>query len=237
MPSNYDRSSARETNRPDGQSRTTTAPTISRDKSPSEVADIYDEVADSLSRWTWVDRLFTGRLRRRQFGDVRGRVLEVACGTGTNLPYLPPSADYVGIDSSEEMVANARAELDRLALDGTVSRMDAQALTFPDDSFDAVISSFSTCTFPAPIEALREMARVCKPSGRIRLLEHGRSDVDTVSRFLDWRVDAHYEKQGCRWNQEPTELVREAGLSVAETRRAVLGIVTSIEAHPPAREK
>jgi len=55
--------------------------------------------------------------------------------------------------------------------------MDAQALEFPDDSFDTVISSFSTCTFPDPIAALHEMERVCTPDGEILLLEHRRSDA------------------------------------------------------------
>jgi ubiquinone/menaquinone biosynthesis C-methylase UbiE len=231
MPSNDTHVAVRETDRSQEVSGTSSA-AFGRDKSPDEIAEIYGEVADTLDQWSWADRLFTGRFRRRQFGDAEGRVLDVACGTGTNFPYLPVSVDLVGIDISAEMLANAREELDRLGLDGSLHRMDARALDFPDDSFDTVVSAFSTCTFPDPVGALREMRRVCRPDGRVLLLEHGRSDVAPVSRFQDWRADAHYEKRGCRWNQDPVEHVHEAGLPVVETRRALLGMVTSIEALP-----
>ena len=232
MPSNDRPESVRGTDRPNDESGTSPAAAADRHKSTDDIAEIYDDVADTLHRWSWVDRLITGRFRWRQFGDARGRVLDVACGTGTNFPYLPTSVDLVGIDISPEMLANAREELDRLALDGSLYRMDAGALEFPDDSFDTVISAFSTCTFPDPVEALREMRRVCKPGGRILLLEHGRSDVEILSRFLDWRAEAHYEKHGCRWNQEPVELVRDAGIPITRTRDAVFGVITSIEARP-----
>ena len=231
MPSNDTHGAVRQTDRSREESGTPSAAS-GRGKSPDEVAEIYGEVADTLHRWSWADRLFTGRFRGRQFGDAEGRVLDVACGTGTNFPYLPDSVDLVGIDISAEMLANAREELDRLGLDGSLHRMDAGALEFPDDSFDTVVSAFSTCTFPDPVGAIREMRRVCRPDGRILLLEHGRSDAAPVARFQDWRADTHYEKRGCRWNQDPIEHVHEAGLPVVETRRALLGTVTSIEALP-----
>jgi len=210
------------------------APGGDRHRSPAEVADLYADLADDLSRWAPADRLVTGRYRRRQFGAVEGRVLDVACGTGTNFPHLPASVDLVGVDVSPAMLRNARAELDRLGRDGTLRRMDAADLSVPDDSFDAVVSAFATCTFPDPVAALREMRRVCRPDGRVLLLEHGRSGVGPVDRFLDWRADAHYERTGCRWNQEPLALVREAGLPVERAWRAVAGLLTGVEARPVA---
>jgi len=209
-------------------------PAADRHKSARDVQSTYAEVADRFARWAWLDRLFTGRFRRRQFGDARGRVLDVACGTGTNFPYLPDSVDLVGVDLSPAMLANAREELDRLDREGSLCRMDAASLAFPDDSFDTVVSALSTCTFPDPVAALREMDRVCEPDGRILLLEHGQSDVGPVARVLDWRAETHYEQMGCRLTQEPLELVDAAGLPVVETRSAVLGIVTAIEARPTA---
>lgn len=203
-------------------------------KTATDIASIYADMADPMDRFRWFDRTLTGRYRRRQFGDARGRVLDVACGTGTNFAFLPASTDLVGVDLSPEMLAKARRELDRLGRDGELVRMDAQQLGYPDDSFDTVISALSTCTFPDPIAALREMQRVCKPDGRILLLEHGRSDVELVGRFLDWRAEAHYEKHACRWNQEPVELVRDAGLPLIDVHEHVLGIITRIEASPVA---
>lgn len=202
---------------------------------PMSVADIkssYAEYADWMHCFEWLDRLITGRYRRERFGDVEGRVLDVACGTGTNFRYLSDSVELVGIDISPEMLAKASDQLARLDVDGTLEQMDAQDLDFPDDSFETVISALSTCTFPDPVAALREMERVCRPDGTIRLVEHGRSDVGPLARYQDWRADAHYETAGCRWNQEPREVVTAAGLSVEDTSTGLLGTITTFEIDP-----
>ncbi len=201
-------------------------------KTVEEIQDVYADQIDLLARTDWLNRLFTGRYRRRAFARATGRVLDVACGMATNARYVPQSAEYVGVDVSPDMLREARAQLDRLDRDGEVREMDAQDLDFPDDSFDAVISSLSTCTFPDPVAALNEMDRVCDPNGRVLLLEHGRSDVDLVARFQDWRADAHFEKHACRWNQEPLAVVGESDLQVERAWSAALGIITGIEARP-----
>lgn len=203
-----------------------------RSKSAEEIADAYAGVADKLARWRELDRLFAGRYRRRQFENVDGRVLDVACGTGRNFRYLSESSEVIGIDISGEMLTHARTELSRLNLDGTVHQMDAQALDFPDDSFDTVISSFSTCTFPDPIAALNEMERVCTSNGKIRLLEHRRSDAAPLARLQDWRAETHYEKTGCRLDHDPLRTVEQAGLSVENASTAFFGLVTAIDAIP-----
>jgi len=206
--------------------------TAGRPMSLADIESAYAEHADTFARFEWADRLFVGRHRRRQFGDADGRVLDVACGTGTNFAYLPDSADLVGVDLSAEMLAKARDRLADLDRDGDLHEMDAQRLAFPDDSFDTVISALSTCTFPDPVAALDEMARVCRPGGRVLLLEHGESDRWPIARYQHWRSDAHYETAGCRWTQEPLDHVRAADLDVESTRTAFLGMVTGIEATP-----
>lgn len=207
-------------------------PDTSRPKSVEDVAHLYDDMAAQFARWRFADQLFAGPFRKRLFGDATGRVLDVACGTGVNFRYLPETAQLVGVDVSPEMVAAAQAELQRLRRGGTVYEMDAQDLQFPDDSFDTVISALSTCTFPDPIAALDEMARVCKPDGRVLLFEHGRSDNELVGRFQEWRAEAHYENHACRWTQEPLENVAASDLSVVDSEVRFLGMVTSIEARP-----
>jgi len=204
-----------------------------RPMSIAEIQASYAEYADWLHRFEVIDRAVTGRYRRARFGDVSGRVLDVACGTGTNFRYLPESVDLVGIDISPEMLANANEQLADLGRDGTLQQMDAQNLAFPDDSFETVISALSTCTFPDPVAALQEMERVCKPDGTIRLVEHGRSTVGPIARYQDWRADAHYAKTGCRWTQDPRDVVAEAGLSVQDTTTGLFGIITTFEIDPP----
>ena len=167
------------------QQRKEYTPGGSRPMTVEEIRDAYAESADRLDRFEWAERLVTGRYRRDRFGDVSGRVLDVACGTGTNFRYLPDGVTLVGVDISPEMLAKAEDRLAGLDTDGTLHRMDAQDLAFADDSFDAVISALSTCTFPDPVVALTEMERVCTPSGTVRLAEHGRSDVGPIARFQE----------------------------------------------------
>jgi ubiquinone/menaquinone biosynthesis C-methylase UbiE len=207
-------------------------PVGDRPKSLDDIRDAYERYADWVARFSWLDRLFTGRHRRRQFARAEGRVLDVACGTGTNFSYLPETVDLVGIDISPAMLEKAAAELDRQGLDGTLRQMDAEALEFDDDSFDTVISALSTCTFPDPVAALREMERVCRPDGRILLLEHGKSDVDVIARYQEWRADAKYATAGCRVTQQPLEIVERAGLNVETSRNAQFGRLTTIEIAP-----
>jgi SAM-dependent methyltransferase len=198
----------------------------------ADVRETYREQAAMLGRVEWLNRLLTRRYRRPHFQQARGRVLDVACGTATNAQYVPDSTEYVGIDISVDMLEQAAANVDWLTRGENLREMDAQNLDFEDDSFDTVISSLSTCTFPDPVAALSEMGRVCKPDGRILLLEHGRSSVDSIARFQDWRADAHFEKHSCRWNQEPLDVVAESPLTVVESSSALLGIITAIEARP-----
>lgn len=203
-----------------------------RPMSTEEIADAYAEVADQLVRWRQLDRLFAGRYRRQQFENADGRILDVACGTGRNFRYLSPADAVVGIDISADMLAHARTEIDRRNLDGTVHQMDAHALAFPDNSFDTVISSFATCTFPNPVTALNEMQRVCKQDGQILLLEHSRSDLAPVAWLQDWRAESHYEKAGCRLNHEPLQTVRRTDLVVENACKQFGGLVTTIDAVP-----
>jgi len=207
-------------------------PVGERPKSLADIRDAYEGYADWIARFEWLDRLFTGRHRRRRFGDAAGRVLDVACGTGTNFRYLPDGIDLVGIDISPAMLERAADELDRLPLDGRLQQMDAQALDFDDDSFDTVISALSTCTFPDPVAALNEMARVCEPDGRVLLVEHGRSDNELLARYQEWRADAKYAQAGCRVTQEPPEIADRADLDVEAVETAQFGRLTTIEATP-----
>ncbi len=111
--------------------------------------------------------------------------------------------------------------------------MDAQNLKFADKSFDTIVSTLSTCTIPNPVAALREMKRVSRPVGQILLLEHGHSRVPWIAGFQDRYAPQYYQKNsGCRWNQDPLDLVQEAGLKILKSKRSVLGIFYLIEAMP-----
>lgn len=208
----------------------------SRSKSLPEIRDAVADHADEMDGSSFVNRLLTARYRRRVFARAAGRVLDVACGTGTNLEYLPDSVEYVGVDISPEMLARAEDRFERLERGESLLEMDAQDLVFDDDGFDTVISSMSTCMFPDPVAALEEMGRVCAPDGRILLVEHGRSSVGPLARLQDWRADARYRKTGCRWDQNPLGIVSRSDLSVDRASTGLFGTITAIEARPRSAE-
>ena len=198
-----------------------------------EISQKYDEFA----RWyDWVesipDLLGVNGLRRRLLRRASGKVLEIAVGTAKNLNFYPSDCRITALDVSNEMLNVARKRAANLSIAVSFLLGDAETLPFPDKSFDTVVSSLSTCTFPNPIAALREMKRVCKSEGKILLLEHGRSDRERLGRWQDRHADKFATPLGCHWNREPLELSKDAGLKVVRARRTFFGIFHQIEAVP-----
>ena len=101
---------------------------------------------------------------------------------------------------------------------------DAEALPFRDNTFDTVVSTLSTCTFPNPVTALQETGRVCGATGKVLLLEHGRSDREWLSRWQDRHADQFVKPLGCHWNREPLDIAHKAGLRIDTARRFFFGI-------------
>ncbi len=116
----------------------------------------------------------------------------------------------------------ARKRAAKLSVNVSFLLADAEALPFSDESFDTVVSSLSTCTFPDPVAALKEMARVCRPQEKVLLLEHGRSDREWLGRWQDRHADQFAKPLGCHWNREPLQLVRKANLKSQRSTTTVL---------------
>jgi ubiquinone/menaquinone biosynthesis C-methylase UbiE len=189
---------------------------------------------DRFARWyDWVEgipeALGLYRLRYQMLQRASGAVLEAAIGTGKNLPYYPRDCRITAVDRSREMLNIARKRAAKLSLNVSFLLADAEALPFWDESFDTVVSSLSTCTFPNPVAALKEMARVCRPTGKVFLLEHGRSDREWLGRWQDRHADQFAKPLGCHWNREPLELVGQTGLKVYRANRNFFGIFQQIE--------
>ena len=203
--------------------------------SQEELRSQYDSVANEYERNLWFDQSILGvaRFRKQLMSRAQGKILDVACGTGLNFSLFPQKSDITGIDLSPGMLDVARENVARLGVKVNLVVMDAQNLEFADKSFDTVVSTLSTCTVPNPVEALEEMRRVCRPGGRILLLEHGHSSVPWIAGFQDRHVYRHYqENAGCRWNQDPLDLVQAAGLRISKSKRSIFGIFYLIEAIP-----
>jgi ubiquinone/menaquinone biosynthesis C-methylase UbiE len=200
-----------------------------------EISEKYDRFARWFDLVEGIPNLLGVRkLRRRLLRHASGNVLEVAVGTGMNLTYYPPDCRIIAVDVSREMLNVARQRAAKLSMDMSFLLVDAEALPFPDKSFDTVVSSLTACTFPNPVGALQEMARVCRTDGKVLLLEHGRSDREWLGRWQDSLADPFAKQLGCHWNREPLELVRKAGLKINNSRRVFFGVFHTIDAEPGA---
>jgi len=195
----------------------------------------YDVIADQYEKKIWFDQYILGVawLRKKLLSKATGKILDVACGTGQNLSLFAPNSEITAVDLSPKMLELSRENASKHNLSVNFAVMDAEKLEFPDGSFDTVVSTLSTCTFPNPVKALQEMKRVCCPGGLILLLEHGHSNVPWLARFQDRKEYQHYQDHaGCRWNQDPLDLVQAAGIKVVRSKRNVLGMFHSMEATP-----
>ncbi len=113
-------------------------------------------------------------LRRQMFEGLSGAILDAGIGTGRNMPFYPEHGRVVGIDLSPAMLARAQRRRERLGAEVELLEMDVLRTRFPDDSFDAVVASFLFCVLEPEQQAsaLRELGRICKPGGQIRILEY-----------------------------------------------------------------
>ena len=113
------------------------------------------------------------------------RVLEVGVGTGISLPLYPRNVRITGIDVSLEMLEKARARVERAKLSNVEAllEMDAEAMAFPDASFDKVVAMYVVSVVPRPEKLLEELHRVCRPDGDIFIVNHFQSENPIVGRL------------------------------------------------------
>ncbi|DBA04392.1 TPA: hypothetical protein N0F65_009988 [Lagenidium giganteum] len=174
-------------------------------------------------------------MRRFLLGHAHGRVLEVAAGTGRNVTYYPQDTQLTLTDFSDGMLAQIPASATQALASCEQRVMSADALEFSDESFDAVVDTFGLCSMDDPVDALREMQRVCKRDGKILLLEHGRSHYAWLSSILDKFADLHAQRWGCSWNRDIVQLVQQAGLEIEMMHRFHFGTTYYIIAKPSGK--
>jgi ubiquinone/menaquinone biosynthesis C-methylase UbiE len=183
-----------------------------------------------------------GFLERVLFGDGRqwvcsqasGDTLEVAIGTGRNLPFYPDGVRLTGLDFSSAMLDVARARAVELGRDVELREGDAQALPFSDSSFDSVVCTLGLCGFPDERIAIGEMHRVLRPGGMLLLLDHVDSHVWLVHHGQRLLERVSLRMLGDYLTRRPLPLVKQAGFVVERKQRLKAGIVERLAARKPA---
>jgi ubiquinone/menaquinone biosynthesis C-methylase UbiE len=204
------------------------------DQVTAEARDLWDAHASGYDRgmrvFEWL--LFRGG-RAWACSQARGDVLELAVGTGLNLPFYPESVRLTAIDLSPKMLEAARARQRALGSEAQLRGGDAQALDFPDSSFDTVVCTLSLCSIPDDGKAVAEARRVLRPGGRFVLLEHVRSPIGPV-RFLQRVLQPLFRRGGDNLLREPLEHLSAEGFDVELLERSKLGVVERVAARKPA---
>lgn len=172
------------------------------------------------------------RLRPLLFEGLEGRILDAGVGTGRNVPFYPPGAEVVGVDLSPAMLARARRRVAASRASVQLLEMDVSRLDFPDASFDAAVASFLFCTLPDELQlaALKELARVLKPGGRVRLLDYRRPSGGV--RLLLTKLWEPWAKWafGASFDRHPERYLAQAGLELIGTRFVVDDLIALVEA-------
>lgn len=192
-----------------------------------KMAPKYDR---SMGRW---EKVLFGGGREWVCSQARGDVLELAVGTGRNLPYYPAHVRLTAIELSPKMLdiaCDRAADLDR---EVDLRLGDVQALDFPGDSFDTVVCTFALCTIPEEGKAVAEAYRVLRPGGRFILIEHVRSPVRAV-RAIQRGIDPLSVRfGGDHIVRDPLDHLEPAGFQIDQVHRSKLGIVERVTAQKP----
>lgn len=193
------------------------------------LAWVYGHLPESRRMAAW---------RRQLWARAQGDILEVGVGTGLNMPFYPPGSRVTAIDFSPRMLARARRQAERLGIAADLRLMDVQHLDFPDHAFDCIVTTYVFCSVPDPVQGLRELRRVCRPGGRILMLEHMRSARPGLARLMDWLNPVVVRLTGANINRDTLGNLQVAGLMPVRVDHLMLDIMRYLEVvpNPASRE-
>jgi len=176
------------------------------------------------------------QIRPLLFEGLSGHILDAGVGTGRNFPFYPAGATVLGIDISPGMLNRAEPRRATASAEVELRQMDVAALDLPPASFDAAVATFLFCVLPDALQvpALRELGRVVKPGGPIRLLEYVRPTRGwrrlTARIWQPWVAWAY----GASFDRDTERHIPEAGLELVEARFVVDDLIKLICARVPA---
>lgn len=156
----------------------------------------------------------TRQIRQRVCTGLRGEIAEIGFGSGLNLPHLPAEVTQVyAVEPSRVSVRLAGGRMAAATARVEVVGLDGQRLPFADGSVDAVLCTWSLCTIPDPVAAVREFRRVLRPGGQLHFVEHGLAPDEQVQRWqhrlngLQGRIAG-----GCHLDRDIPQILRAGGM-------------------------
>jgi ubiquinone/menaquinone biosynthesis C-methylase UbiE len=211
-----------------------TAKTGARETPAARQKRVWDKSAPGYDKQiSFFEKILLAGGREWLGARAQGQVLEVAIGTGRNLPHYPADVSLTAIELSPAMLAIARQRAKDLGRSVDLREGDAERLPFDDASFDTVVCALSLCTIPSPVAALGEMRRVLRPGGRLLLLDHIGSSWPPVY-AVQWLAERFtIRAAGEHFTRRQLPLVRATGFQVVESERLKAGAAERIHAVKP----
>jgi ubiquinone/menaquinone biosynthesis C-methylase UbiE len=199
------------------------------------VRRIFDRAASRYDRTMDVfERLMVGDGRRWACSQAEGKVLEIAIGTGRNLPHYPDAIELVGLDLSPAMLEIAARRARELGRDVELREGNAEELPFGDEVFNTVVCTLSLCTIPDARAAVAEVGRVLRPGGGFVFCEHVRSSALPVRLVQGVLEPLFVHLEGDHLLREPIGHLDAESFVIDEVQRSKLGIIERTRAHKPA---
>jgi ubiquinone/menaquinone biosynthesis C-methylase UbiE len=197
----------------------------------------YDRIAAMYDAFEYpMELLSYGRWRQELLIRLpkHGTLLEVGVGTGKNLSYYSSEHEVVAVDVSGNMLRKAKRRVERPNGSIHLLHMDVERLGFPDDTFDAAVSTFVFCSVENPIGGLEELRRVLRREGRAIFLEHMRSEHEVIGSVMDLMNPLVVNTVGANIHRRTVDNIRNAGFDVLEETRLLTSIFRIIVAIPAA---
>ena len=192
------------------------------------MAPKYDDQMDFFER-----RVLGTEHRGWACSQAIGDTLEVAIGTGLNLPYYPQDVRLTGLDLSPEMLALAADSASNVDRRIELREGDAQELPFADACFDTIVCTYALCNVPDEVRVISEMRRVLKPGGHLILVDHVRSTVRPIFWLQRLYEFIPSRTKGEHMTRRPALHVMAAGFDIQARDRMRAGVVERLVAVKP----
>ncbi len=183
------------------------------------ITELYDRhVLPSLLDIACSMRAFA-RQRDKVVPHATGVVLEIGIGTGLNIRHYNASAvsKIIGIDPAMQMHRLAKKRIDSSGLSVELVGLPADQIPLPDDSIDTIVMTYTLCTIPEPVAALKEMRRVLKPDGKLLFCEHGLAPDEKVQkRQRAWEPLWGKFSGGCHLARDIPALLKAGGFKLSD---------------------